>query len=111
MINLNRRKRNGLKSFAQAACPPALASQPPTAREGAGEPQKRKLEGKGVREIVRETMEMNKEEVREQRPLYESIYSLAGSPGAPRLDQLHPLHLQVPLHLLPHPSPPQIHFL
>ena len=59
------------------------------------EVQKRKLEGKGVREIVRETMEMGKEEEREQRPLYESIYSLAGSPGAPRLDQLHPLHLQV----------------
>ena len=42
---------------------------------------------------------------RDERPLYESIYSLAGSPGGicpptkSTLDQLHPLQLQVAPHL------------
>ena len=49
-----------------------------------------------TKEEERRREERAREEMRrEERPLYESIYSLAGSPGKQRLDQLHPLQLQL----------------
>jgi len=84
----------------QAACPPALLSH--RLMSQGREEERRRIEEekrKGEEENLRR---QEKRRGGEERPLYESIYSLAGSPGGicspstkTTLDQLHPLQLQL----------------
>ena len=108
-------------AFPQAACPPAHLTQRLMSQGGSRdsreeERRRSNLEEVGRRKVeeqehkTRKTAELeslrSRQEARrrgvEDRPLYESIYSLAGSPGGilsppsrTTLEQLHPLQLQV----------------
>ena len=98
----------------QAVCPPALLthrlmSQGREEERRRLDEERRKLEEEKRREEERrgrgENSRRQEKGCRDERPLYESIYSLAGSPGGicpptkSTLDQLHPLQLQVAPHL------------
>ena len=87
----------------QAACPPALLTHRMMS-QGREEERRRMEEEKRRGEEA--SLRVGERRRGEERPLYESIYSLAGSPGGicppsnkSTLDQLHPLQLQVAPHL------------
>ena len=84
----------------QAACPPALLSH--RLMSQGREEERRRMEEERRRGEEENLRRQEKRRGEEERPLYESIYSLAGSPGGicspstkTTLDQLHPLQLQV----------------
>ena len=84
----------------QAACPPALLSH--RLMSQGREEERRRIEEEKRRGEEENLRRQEKRRGGEERPLYESIYSLAGSPGGicspstkTTLDQLHPLQLQV----------------
>ena len=95
----------------QAACPPALLTHRLMSQQSREEERRRMDEERRrcEEEKLRRQEKRRGGRGGEERPLYESIYSLAGSPGGicpppsnkSTLDQLHPLQLQVaPLALI-----------
>ena len=107
----------------QAACPPALLthrlmSQGREEERRRIEEEKRRVEEGNLRRGEKRGEEKRGEKRGgEERPLYESIYSLAGSPGGicppptkSTLDQIHPLQLQVARHISFHLNTTQQNF-
>ena len=108
-------------AFPQAACPPAHLTHRLMSQGGSRDSREEERRRSNLEEVGRKKVEEQEDKRRkvaevetlrrrqearrrgvDDRPLYESIYSLAGSPGGilsppsrNTLEQLHPLQLQV----------------
>ena len=114
--------KNAQLVFPQAACPPAHLTQRLMSQGGSRDSREEERRRSNLEEVGRKKVEEQEDKRRkvaveveslrirqearrrgvDDRPLYESIYSLAGSPGGilsppsrTTLEQLHPLQLQV----------------